>query len=241
MSAAVVPDRSGRLAGRVVLVTGAYGGYGRALALACAGAGARLVLLGRNARKLERGADAVEQAGGEALLYPLDLEGAAPDDYAELAARVEQGAGRLDALVHCAADFPGLTPLEHTDPAAFARSLHVGLTARWWLTQACLPLLRGSGAGRVVFAIDPAPRATPAYWGGYGLAQQGLEALVAMLQAENANLPLRVHALHLPPLRTPLRARAYAADDDRLARDPAAFTGACLDLLAIDDSGGASA
>src|SRR5690606_11414851 len=115
VSAAVVPDRSGRLAGRVVLVTGAYGGYGRALALACAGAGARLVLLGRNARKLERVADAVEQAGGEALLYPLDLEGAAPDDYAELAARVEQGAGRLDALVHCAAHFPGLTPLERSE------------------------------------------------------------------------------------------------------------------------------
>lgn len=241
MSVPMSQDRSGRLAGRVVLVTGAYGGYGRALALACAGAGARLVLLGRNARKLERVADAVEQTGGEALLYPLDLEGASPDDYAELAARVEQGAGRLDALVHCAADFAGLTPLEHTDPAVFARNLHVGLTARWWLTQACLPLLRRSGAGHVVFMIDPVPGAAPAYWGGYGLAQQGLEALVAMLQAENANLPLHVHALRPPPLRTPLRARAYAADDDRQARDPAAFTAACLDLLAADASVGARA
>ena len=241
MSGAASHEGGQRLAGRVVLVTGAYGGYGRALALACAGAGARLVLLGRNARKLERIADAVEQAGGEALLYPLDLQGAAPDDYAELATRVGEGAGRLDALVHCAADFPGLTPLEHTDPAAFARSLHVGLTARWWLTQACLPLLRESGAGRVVFAIDPAPRAAPAYWGGYGLAQQGLEALVAMLQAENAKQALSVHALHLPPLRTPLRARAFAADHDRHAREPAAFTGACLDLLADGAAVGAPA
>ncbi|WP_246123041.1 SDR family NAD(P)-dependent oxidoreductase [Luteimonas wenzhouensis] len=230
MSAPGTPAGGRRLAGRVVLVTGAYGGYGRALAVDCARAGARLVLLGRNARKLERAADAVEQAGGEALLYPLDLEGATPDDYAELAARVGEGAGRLDALVHCAAHFPGLTPLEHSDPAAFARALHVGLTARWWLTQACLPLLRDSGAGRVVFAVDPGPRAFPAYWGGYGVAQRGLEALVETLAAEQPGLA--VHALHLPPLRTPLRARAYAADEDRLARDPAGFTGPCLDLLA---------
>jgi NAD(P)-dependent dehydrogenase (short-subunit alcohol dehydrogenase family) len=221
-----------RLAGRVVLVTGAYGGYGRALALDCAREGARLVLLGRNARKLERVADAVEQSGGEALLYPLDLEGATPDDYAELAARVGEATGRLDALVHCAAVFPGLTPLEHTDPAMFARIVHVGLTARWWLTQACLPLLRASAAGRVVFTVDPLPRQAPAYWGAYGVVQRGLEALAATLQAENPGLG--VHALPLPPLRTPLRARAYAADEDRLARDPSGATGASIALLATE-------
>src|SRR5690606_4717846 len=191
-------------------------------------------------RNIAQVADAIDEVGGQGLLDPLDLEGAAQDAYAELAARLGDRFGHLHGLVHCAAGFSGLTPLEHTDPAAFARALHVGLTARWWLTQACLPLLRASGAGRVVFALDPAPRAAPAYWGGYGIAQHGLEALVATLQAETANSPLRVHALPLPPLRTPLRARAFAADDDRQARDPAAFTGACLDLLA-DNAGGAPA
>ena len=166
------------------------------------------------------------------MLYPLDLEGATPDDYAELAARIGERFGRLDGLVHCAADFPGLTPLAHTDPAAFARALHVGLTARWWLTQACLPLLQASASGSVVFVIDPAPAAAPAYWGGYGVAQHGLEALVAMLAAETAATPLRVHALRPGPMRTPLRARAYAADGDRVARDPSAFAAACVEALA---------
>ena len=231
MSAAAPAIEGVPLAGRVVLVTGAHGGYGRAVAFACARAGATPLLLGRKARKLEQLADALEKEGAQPLLYPLDLEGATPDDYAELAARLGERFGRLDGLVHCAADFPGLTPLAHTDPAAFARALHVDLTARWWLTQACLPLLQAS-AGSVVFVIDPAPAAAPAYWGGYGIAQQGLETLVAMLEAETAATPLRVRALRPGPMRTPLRARAYAADGDRIAREPAVFAAACVEALA---------
>src|SRR3546814_9052595 len=73
---------------------------------------------------------------------PFDLEGASPDDHAGLARRIEEGFGRLDGLLHCAADFHGLTSLERSDPARFARAVHVNLTARAWLTQACLPLLR---------------------------------------------------------------------------------------------------
>ena len=231
MSAVAPAIEGAPLAGRVVLVTGAHGGYGRAVAFACARAGATPLLLGRKARKLEQLADALEKEGAQPLLYPLDLEGATPDDYAELAARLGERFDRLDGLVHCAADFPGLTPLAHTDPAAFARALHVDLTARWWLTQACLPLLQAS-AGSVVFVIDPAPAAAPAYWGGYGIAQQGLETLVAMLEAETAATPLRVRALRPGPMRTPLRARAYAADGDRIAREPAVFAAACVEALA---------
>lgn len=237
MSAPGTPAGGRRLAGRVVLVTGAYGGYGRALAVDCARAGARLVLLGRNARKLERAADAVEQAGGEALLYPLDLEGATPDDYAELAARVGEGAGRLDALVHCAAHFPGLTPLEHSDPAAFARALHVGLTARWWLTQACLPLLSRAEDAAVVIAIDDPARTSRAYWGAYGLVQPALEAMVAMLHAETATGRVRVSGLRPGPMRTPLRARAYAEDTPGTTRDPADYAGACVTLLSPAGAG----
>lgn len=232
MSAVAPAIEGAPLAGRAVLVTGAHGGYGRAVALACARAGATPVLLGRKARKLEQLADALEKEGAEPVLYPLDLEGATPDDYAELAARIGERFGRLDGLVHCAADFPGLTPLAHTDPAAFARALHVDLTARWWLTQACLPLLQASASGSVVFVIDPAPAAAPAYWGGYGVAQHGLEALAAMLAAETAATALQVRTLRPGPMRTPLRARAYAADGDRVARDPSAFAAACIEALA---------
>ena len=220
------------LAGRVVLVAGAHGGLGSAAAQACARAGATVVLLGRKLPKLNRLYDGIAKAGGEALLYPLDLEGAAPDDYAELAERIGNELGRLDGVLHCAAEFKGLTPLLHTDPADFARALHVNLTARWWLTQACLPLLAQAPDAAVVFAVDDLALTGRAFWGGYGLAQHGLATLVGMLDAElGPNSPVRVSGLQPGPMRTTLRGRAYVADSDTDARDPAEYAQACVDLL----------
>ncbi|MFZ5661607.1 MAG: SDR family NAD(P)-dependent oxidoreductase [Pseudomonadota bacterium] len=222
---------SGVLDGRVVLVTGATGGLGSAAAQACARAGATVVLLGRKVPRLNRVYDAVAACGPEPLLYPLDLEGATPDDYAEMAARVEGALGRLDGVLHCAAEFRGLTPLLHTDPAAFARALHVNLTAPWWLSQACLPLLAKAPDAALVFAVDDLARVSQAYWGGYGVAQHGLDALIRILHAECANSSVRVCALRPGPMRTALRAKAYVEEDDRLARDPAAYAEACVTLL----------
>ena len=205
------------LAGRVILLAGAHGGLGAAAAQACAAAGATLVLLGRKLPKLNRVYDAVAQAGPEPLLYPLDLEGASPDDYLELAQRIQSELGR--------------TPLEHTDPAAFARAVHVNLTAPWWLVQACLPLLRQAPDAALVLAVDDPQRVGQAYWGGYGVAQHGLRALLGMLSAELANTAVRVAGLQPGPMRTGLRARAYAEDHDRRLADAAAYAGACVTLL----------
>ena len=151
-----------------------------------------MILLGRKVAKLNRVHDAIAREGLTPLLYPLDLEGASPDDYAELALRIDGELGRLDGLLHCAAEFRGLTPLEHTDPAAFARAVHVNLTAPWWLTQACLPLLRRADDASVVFVLDDPARVGQAFWGGYGVAQHGLAALVGTLHAELANSAVRV-------------------------------------------------
>lgn len=232
MSAMAVPEPGHpTLAGRVILIAGATGGLGEAAALACTAAGAQTVLLGRRVPRLNRLHDRLQAQGAAPALYPLDLEGATPDDFADLAARIGSELGRLDGVLHVAAHFDGLTPLEHTDPAAFARALHVNLTARWWLTQACLPLLRASGDAAVVFAVDDPARVTGAYWGGYGLAQAGLAALVGMLQAELGDAPVRVTGLVPPPMRTPLRAKAHVEAEDRIARDPVEVAATCVELL----------
>ena len=232
MSLVGLPTRAPRaLDQRVILVSGAHGGLGSAAAVACARAGGTVVLLGRKLPKLNRVYDAVAQAGAEPLLYPLDLEGASPDDYAELADRLRAELGHLDGVLHCAVEFKGLTPLEHTDPAAFARVMHVNLTAPWWLSQACLPLLRQSQDAALVFALDDLERVGQPYWGAYGIAQHGLAAMVGMLHAELASSSVRVSALQPGPMRTGLRSRAYADDNDLQAREAADYADACVTLL----------
>ncbi|WP_447940299.1 SDR family NAD(P)-dependent oxidoreductase [Pseudoxanthomonas mexicana] len=235
MSLIGLPTRAPRaLDQRVILVSGAHGGLGSAAAVACAQAGATVVLLGRKVPKLNRVYDAVAQAGAEPLLYPLDLEGATPDDYAELADRLRAELGRLDGVLHCAVEFKGLTPLEHTDPAAFARVVHINLTAPWWLSQACLPLLRQSQDAALVFALDDLERVGQPYWGAYGIAEHGLAAMVGMLHAELASSSVRVSALQPGPMRTGLRSRAYADDTDLQAREAGDYAGACVTLLSSE-------
>ena len=221
----------GALRDRVVLIAGAAGGLGAAAAAACARAGATTVLLGRKVAPLNRVYDAVKAVGPEPVLYPLDLEGASPDDFDQLAQALEGEFGRLDGLLHCAAEFRGLTPLQHTDPADFARAIHVDLTARWWLTQACLPLLSKADAGAAVFVLDDPARTGSAFWGGYGVAQAGQAALVGMLQAEIGAQGPRISGLQPGPMRTGLRAKAYQANADLVARPPTDYAEACVTLL----------
>lgn len=219
------------LDGRVVLVTGAHGGFGSAVATACAKAGATVVLLGHKVPKLNRLYDRLAAIGPEPAIYPLDLEGASPDDYAALATQLDTGFGRLDGLVHCAAEFRGLTPTVHADPADFARSIHIGLTAPWWLTQVVLPLMQKSRDASIVFTLDDLARIGAAYWGGYGVAGFGLQGVVRILHAELARGPVRVAGLMPGPMRTTLRSRAWVEETDRQAVDPARYAGACVELL----------
>ena len=118
--------------------------------------------------------------------------------------------------------------------AVFARAIHVNLTARWWLTQSCLPLLSRASDASVVFVVDDTDRVGSAYWGGYGVAQHGVEALVGMLHAELRNGPVRISALRPGPMRTTLRSRAYVDENDARARDAAEFAPACVTLLSSD-------
>ncbi len=217
---------------RVVVVTGAAGGLGRAAALAMARAGATTVLLGRKVRPLEKLYDEVAALGSpQPAIYPLDLEGASPRDYEELAESIERELGRLDGIVHAAAHFAGLQPAAAIDPLDWLRTLHVDLTAPFLLTQACLPLLSRSADAGVVFVFDDLERVGRAHWGAYGVAKHGLAGLFSILHQENESGPLRVHALLPPPMRTPLRRTAYFGENSLQLPKPEAVADAFVYLL----------
>jgi len=219
------------LDGRIILVVGATGGLGDAASRACARAGATLVLSGRNTRKLEKLYDAVKAEGPEPLLYPMDLEGASPDDHLDLAVQLKEAFGRLDGLLHCAAEFRALTPLEYTDPAHVARAMHLNVTAPIWLTSAVLPVLKASDDASVVFVVDDAEHAGKPFWGPYAISQQSRSALVAQWAAEMAGSTVRISGLQPGPMRTALRGRATVEDVDPDLRNPDAYAADCVALL----------
>ncbi len=224
-------DQRPDLRERVVLITGAGDGLGAALARAAAAAGAEVVLLGRTVAKLERVYDAIVDAGGaEPAIVPLDLEGATPDDYADLAARIGSQCGRLNALVHNAAELGPQTPLADHPPLEWHRALQVNLTAPLLLTQACLPLLQASDDPAIVFLDD---ERRGAYWGAYGVSKIGAGAMADMLGEElDGHSGVRVRRHRPPPLRTNWRARAFPGEVPEEAAPAADATGPLLRLLA---------
>lgn len=223
-----VPDA---LRERVILITGAYGGLGEAAAKACARAGATVVLLGRKVPKLSRTYDAVKALGREPALYPLDLAGADPADYEAMADKIASDLGGLHGVLHCAAEFTGLRPLESTPPEDFVRNLHINLTAPWLLTQACLPQLRKAGDSAVVFVADDLSRVNRAYWGAYGVAKAGLLGLLHILNDETDNSCVRVSGLQPGPMRSNIRSRAYVEEAASRVPLPTRYADACVYLL----------
>ena len=225
------------LRGRVVLVTGACGGLGSAAAQAAAHAGATVVLLGRRVRALEKLYDAIKAQGApEPAIYPLNLEGATPADYQQLAETIERECGRLDGILHAAAQFEGLAPLSLVAPEDWIRALHVNLGASMLLTQACLPLLAKAADAGVVFVLDDPARVERAHWGGYAVAKAGIAALVRVWADELEKTPVRIHALLPGPMRTALRAKAYFAENPEKVPEPQRWADACVYLLAAADA-----
>lgn len=228
------------LAGRVILVTGAGDGIGRAVALAAARYKAEVVLLGRTVAKLEQVYDEIERhhPDARAAILPFDLASATPAQYEEAAALIEKEFGRLDGLLHNAAELGVLAPLELYDLQTWYRVMQVNLHAPFLLTRACLPLLKRAPDASIVFTSADVGRRGRAYWGAYGVSAFAIEGLMQILAEElAASTTIRVNSFDPGPVRTALRARAYPGEDPLALRAPEDLVGAYLYLLGPDSHG----
>ncbi|MGH8267462.1 MAG: YciK family oxidoreductase [Steroidobacteraceae bacterium] len=221
------------LAGRVIAITGASGGLGRAVALACAAHQATVILIGRNPARLEAvHAEIAASAAPEASIAVLDLERALARDYDAVADALLERYGRLDGLLHNAGLLGTLTPIEHYDVPTWCRVLQVNLTAAFALTQVLLPALKKSADASVVFTASSVGRRGRAYWGAYAVSKFALEGLSQVLAEELEGISaVRVNTLNPGRARTAMRRQAYPAEDLDGVPPPAALTGPYLALL----------
>jgi NAD(P)-dependent dehydrogenase (short-subunit alcohol dehydrogenase family) len=216
------------------MITGAAGGLGRPLSIACAAAGATVVLHGRIVRKLESLYDEIKRAGNpEPVILPLDLAKAEAADFANVASALEAQLGRLDALVHTAALLGSLSPIEHQSFEGWLNLLRVNLAAPMGLTRAAMRLLGAASDAAIVFTLDSRGQEPRAYWGGYAVTKAGLAALARELADEWENRPnLRVNAVVPGPIRSPLRAQTHPGEDASRLPLPDALVPLYLHLIA---------
>jgi NAD(P)-dependent dehydrogenase (short-subunit alcohol dehydrogenase family) len=224
------------LAGRVILITGAGTGLGRAAALACARHGATVILLGRTQEKLEAVYDAIVRAGWpEPLLMPVNLARCGLTDFEQIAGAADRQFGRLDGLVHSAATLGSLTPLALYNLDTWTEVMQVNLNAAYLLTRACLGVLEKSGDASVVFTTSEVARNGRAYWGAYAVAGAALENLVQVWVDElGSDSKVRMNTLDPGAVRTALRAQAYPGEDPAALPSPETLTGIYLYLLGPD-------
>jgi NAD(P)-dependent dehydrogenase (short-subunit alcohol dehydrogenase family) len=214
---------------RIVLVTGASRGIGRAAAKALAKAGAHVVLVARTVGGLEEVDDEIRKDGGAATLVPLDIRDFPALD--RLGATIFERWGRLDAFLGNAGSLGVITPLSHLEPKAFQELIEVNVTANWRLIRSLDPLLRRSEAGRALFVTSGAARKHTPFWGGYAMAKAALESLALTYAAECASTNVKVNLLSPGPLRTAMRAKAMPGEDPDTLLKPDAVAPLIMELL----------
>jgi NAD(P)-dependent dehydrogenase (short-subunit alcohol dehydrogenase family) len=224
---------------RIVMVTGASDGIGKALAVHIAGLGAQVVLHGRNTKKLESVYDQITklQDSARPSIAVLDLATADSDAYSSLVNSIEQEFGRLDGLVHNAGILGQRLSIEQYDVAEWQRVMHVNLTVPFVLTQALLPLLRKSSDPSIIFTSSGVGRVGKAFWGAYSVSKFGTEALSQILADENRHTSLRANCINPGPLRTKMRLAAYPAEDRDALKRPEDIMASYVYLLGPDSQG----
>ena len=178
---------------RVVFVTGASRGIGRAIALVFARAGARVALVSRTVEQLQEVADEVRASGGEALVVPTDVAVASEVDRA--VEHVVDKWGRLDVLINNAGliDFG---PLDQIEPAAWDRVIGANLTGAYLCSRAAAAVMERQQDGRIV-NITSVSAQTGGVSGGvhYTASKGGLAAMTKTLARDLAPHGITVNAI----------------------------------------------
>lgn len=221
---------------RVILVTGAGSGIGRAISLAYARYGATVVLLSKTLKELEYVYDEIEEAGyPEPAIYPLNMEGATAKDYQDMANTIEEKLGGLDGIALNAAWLPGFMPFREFDVETWSKTLNVNLHANFLIAQTCLPLLEASKDPAIIFSSHDSIKS---YNGPFGIAKAGAQAMMDILADEydlDENF-IRVNSIDTGPLRTQMRKMNYPGEDMNELALPESIVGPYLYLMGPDSA-----
>ncbi|MEZ5524741.1 MAG: YciK family oxidoreductase [Pseudomonadales bacterium] len=221
---------------RVILVTGAGDGIGKAAALSFAAHGATVILLGRGRKKLDAVYDEIEANGWpQPVIVSLNLENATAENYEELADMVGTEFGHLDGVLHNAGILGKRTPLSNYDDQTWQQVLHINLTAPFMLTKALLPVLEQAGHASIIFTSSGVARKGRAFWGAYAVSKAATENLMETLADEQDGVSnIRVNCINPGATRTNMRMKAYPGEAPETLPTPQSIMPAYLYLMGDD-------
>ena len=229
--------KEGELEDKVILVTGANRGFGLAITMDLSKAGATVIMLGRDLGSLEYAYDAVVDAGyKEPILYPLDLEGATPENYQELQDNILDKFKKLDGLIHNAAILGTQMPIDQYDIKLWYSTLQINLSAPFMLTQFLIPALMKSDDARILFLSSTVGRKARAYWGAYSVSKFGIEGFAKTLSEELEKTQITVNTINPGKIRTEMRRTAYPAEDASTVPKPEEKSSIIVYLLSNEGS-----
>jgi len=224
---------------RVILVTGAGDGIGRAAALSFARLGATIILLGRNVDKLEKVYDEIESMGApQPAIVPLNLESATTLEYQQIAETIENEFGKLDGLLLNAAILGDMRPLEYYPVDQFGKVMSVNVNAQFMLVRTLMPLLRQADQGSIIFTTSSVGRKGRANWGAYAISKFAVEGMMQTLADELENTStIKVNCINPGATRTNMRSSAYPAEDPATVTAPEDIMNLYNFLMGPDSAG----
>ena len=221
------------LGDKIALITGASQGLGRALALAFAKEGARVVVNARSDESVRPVAGEVEGAGAEVLAVAADVSREA--EVERLVRETVERFGRIDVLVNNAGLLGPRVGVEDYPEDEWRRVIDANLTGPYLVSKAAIPHL--SEGGSIINVVSGVSVEGRAQWGAYSVSKFGVEGLTQILASELAERGIRVNAVDPGGMRTDMRAAAYPEEDPQTRITPEENTAVFL-YLASDESKG---
>jgi len=223
---------------KVMMVTGAADGIGKAVTIALSEQGVTVLMLDKKSRHLEKLSDEIVERGfQEPIILPIDLMEITPESATELAQAVHDDIGKLDGLLHNAAELGSPSPLDQYDMEYWNAVMHTNLQAPYILTRALLPLLKQSHTTNLLFTSADVGREALAYWGAYSIAYAGIEAQMKIWSEELESVSnIKVNSIDPGPVRTSFRRRSHPGESQEALASPQSITPAYLKLLSVNNA-----